>query len=121
MPAKMATLSRTTRPFFQRRFMCSFSLTLIAKARVCPRDRERGMAGNFSKFRVRGYGWAMKGGILRALLVVALGCASPARAPDVRGSPVPSRPRLAELAPAREPGSTVEGPIDLSQTGAKVS
>jgi hypothetical protein len=63
----------------------------------------------------------MKGGILRALLVVAFGCASPARAPDVRGSSLLERPWLTELGPSREPASTAERPVDLSRTGAKVS
>ena len=79
------------------------------------------MAGNFSKLGLRGYGWAMKGGILRALLLVGLGCASPARAPAVRGSPVRGRLELASLGPTHDPPSTTEGPIDLSQTGAKAS
>ena len=79
------------------------------------------MAGNFSKLGLRGYAWPMKGGILRAFLLVGVGCASPARAPAVRGSPVRSRLELASLGPTHDPPSTTEGPIDLSQTGAKAS
>jgi hypothetical protein len=101
--------------------MCPFSLTSIEHAGADPGGRTRGLAGNFSKIAVRGYGWAMKRGILRAVVVVAAGCVSPARTPDVRGSPAIDRLRLAEVAPSRDPSWTREGQIDLSQTGAKVS
>ncbi len=79
------------------------------------------MAGNFSKLTVRRYAWAMKGGILRALLVVAFGCTSPARMPDVRGSPIMGRPRIPQEMAIAVLASAAEGPVDLSQTGAKAS
>src|SRR5450432_2554887 len=63
----------------------------------------------------------MKGGILRALLVVAFGCTSPARMPDARGSPIMDRPRMPQEMATDEPASAAEGPVDLSQTGAKAS
>jgi hypothetical protein len=77
------------------------------------------MAGNFSKLGVQGYGWTMKGGTFHALLLVAVGCASPARAPDIRGSPVPDRPRPATPVPTHDQGSTDERTAALSQAGAK--
>jgi hypothetical protein len=63
----------------------------------------------------------MKGGLCRAVVVLAAGCASPARAPDVPGPTIPDRPRVTQATPSRETSWVNEGPIDLSQTGAKVS